>query len=225
MTIAKSLLTMLGGLALLIYGMKMLSSNLKKLTGGKLEKILVNATNNPFKGLIVGFVITVMTQSSATTTLLVVVLVNSEILTLKSAIPIIMGANIGTTMNSQILRLTSLGGSNWLSLLSPASFAPLLLLISLLIAQKAKKKKTKDIASMLMGLGILFTGMVTMVNTASSFSELPVLTKILENLSNPLLGVLVGAILTAIVQSSSARVGILHALSTTGNGVSGDHQS
>ena len=216
MTIAKSLLTMLGGLALLIYGMKMLSSNLKKLTGGKLEKILVNATNNPFKGLIVGFVITVMTQSSATTTVLVVGLVNSEILTLKSAIPIIMGANIGTTMNSQILRLTSLGGSNWLSLLSPASFAPLLLLISLLIAQKAKKKKTKDIASMLMGLGILFTGMVTMVNTASSFSELPVLTKILENLSNPLLGVLVGAIVTAIVQSSSATVGILQALSTTG---------
>ncbi len=216
MTIAKSLLTMLGGLALLIYGMKMLSSNLKKITGGKLEQILVNATNNPFKGLLVGFIITVMTQSSATTTVLVVGLVNSEILTLRNAIPIIMGANIGTTMNSQILRLTSIGGTSWLSLLSPASFAPLLLLISLLINQKAKKKRTKDIASMLMGLGILFTGMVTMVTTASSFSELPILPKILENLKNPFLGVLVGALVTALVQSSSATVGILQALSTTG---------
>ena len=216
MEIAKSLLTLLGGLALLIYGMKMLSSNLKKLTGGKLEHILVTATNNPFKGLLVGFLITVMTQSSATTTVLVVGLVNSEILTLKSAIPIIMGANIGTTMNSQILRLTSLSGSSWIGLLSPASFAPLLLIIGLLISQKAKKKKNKDIASMIMGLGILFTGMVTMVNTASSFSDLPVLGTILQNLRNPLLGVIVGALVTAIVQSSSATVGILQALSTTG---------
>ncbi len=216
MAIVKSLLTMLGGLALLIYGMKMLSSNLKKITGGKLEQILVNATNHPLKGLLVGFIITVMTQSSATTTVLVVGLVNSEILTLKNAIPIIMGANIGTTMNSQILRLTSLGGTNWLSLLSPTSFAPILLITSLLISQKAKKKKTKDIASMIMGLGILFTGMVTMVNTASTFSDLPILTKILTNLRNPLLGVLTGALVTAIVQSSSATVGILQALSTTG---------
>ncbi len=216
MTIVKSLLTMLGGLALLIYGMKMLSFNLRKLTGGKLEQILVNATNNPFKGLLVGFLITVMSQSSATTTVLVVGLVNSEILTLKAAIPIIMGANIGTTVNSQILRLTSIGGNSWVSLISPASFAPILLLTSLLINQKAKKKRTKDISSMLMGLGILFTGMVTMVSTASSFSELPILPKILQNLSNPILGVLVGALVTALVQSSSATVGILQALSTTG---------
>ena len=216
MVVVKSLLTLLGGLALLIYGMKMLSSNLRKLTGGKLEEILVNATNNPFKGLIVGFLITVMTQSSATTTVLVVGLVNSEILTLKNAIPIIMGANIGTTVNSQILRLTSLGGNSWIGLLSPASFAPILLIVSLLIHQKAKKRKTKDISSMIMGLGILFTGMVTMVSTASTFSELPVLGKILGSLSNPFLGVLAGALVTAIVQSSSATVGILQALSTTG---------
>ena len=216
MTIIKSMLTMIGGLSLLIYGMKMLSFNLRKLTGGKLEQILVNATNSPLKGLIVGFLITVMTQSSATTTVLVVGLVNSEILTLRSAIPIIMGANIGTTINSQILRLTSIGGNSWVSLISPASFAPILLLTSLLINQKAKKKRTKDISSMIMGLGILFTGMVIMVNTASSFSELPILPKILQNLSNPILGVLAGALVTALVQSSSATVGILQALSTTG---------
>ena len=216
MVITKSLLTMLGGLALLIYGMKMLSTNLRKLTGGKLEKILVNVTNNPFKGLIVGFLITVMSQSSATTTVLVVGLVNSEILTLKSAIPIIMGANIGTTMNSQILRLTSIGGNSWLSLLSPATFAPILLIVSLLINQKAKKKKTKDISSMLFGLGLLFTGMIIMVNTASTFSNLPILGDILQNLSNPILGVIVGALVTALIQSSSATVGILQALSATG---------
>ena len=127
-----------------------------------------------------------------------------------------MGANIGTTMNSQILRLTAINGTSWLGLLSPASFAPLLLIIGLLISQKAKKKKNKDIASMIMGLGILFTGMVTMVNTASSFSDLPILGTILQNLKNPILGVLVGALVTAIVQSSSATVGILQALSTTG---------
>ena len=216
MVVVSSLLKMLGGLALLIYGMKMLSSNLKKLSGGKLEQILVNATNNPIKGLIVGFLITVMTQSSATTTVLVVGLVNSEILTLRNAIPIIMGANIGTTVNSQILRLTSIGGTSWLSLLSPASFAPILLIVSLLIHQKAKKRKTKDIASMIMGLGILFTGMVTMVSMANTFSDLPILSTILKNLSNPILGILAGALVTAIVQSSSATVGILQALSTTG---------
>ncbi len=216
MVVVSSLLKMLGGLALLIYGMKMLSSNLKKLSGGKLEQILVNATNNPIKGLIVGFLITVMTQSSATTTVLVVGLVNSEILTLRNAIPIIMGANIGTTVNSQILRLTSIGGTSWLSLLSPASFAPILLIVSLLIHQKAKKRKTKDIASMIMGLGILFTGMVTMVSMANTFSDLPILSTILRNLSNPILGILAGALVTAIVQSSSATVGILQALSTTG---------
>ena len=215
MEIVASVLKMLGGLALLIYGMKMLSSNLKKLTGGKLEQVLVSATNNPIKGLIVGFLITVMTQSSATTTVLVVGLVNSEILTLKNAIPIIMGANIGTTVNSQILRLTSINGNSWLGLLSPSSFAPVLLIVSLLIHQKAKKKKTRDIASMIMGLGILFTGMVTMVSMASSFSDLPILGTILQDLSNPFLGVLAGALVTALVQSSSATVGILQALSTT----------
>ena len=216
MIIVKSILTMIGGLSLLIYGMKLLSTNLRKLTGGKLEKILVNATNNPFKGLLVGFLITLMSQSSATTTVLVVGLVNSEILVLRSAIPIIMGANIGTTINSQILRLTSIGGDSWISLISPASFAPILLMVSLLIYQKAKKRKNKDIALMLLGLGILFTGMVTMVNTASSFSDLPILSTILQNLSNPFLGVLVGALVTALVQSSSATVGILLALSATG---------
>ncbi|MBQ8131267.1 MAG: Na/Pi cotransporter family protein [Bacilli bacterium] len=216
MDIIINLIKMFGGLALLIYGMKLLSSNLKKMSSGKLEKILVNATNNPFKGLFVGFLITVMTQSSAATTVLVVGLVNSEILTLSSAIPIIMGANIGTTLNSQILRLANLEGSSWISFFTPATFAPILLIIALLILEKAKKQKTKDIGNMIMGLGLLFTGMLTMVGVASGFSDLPILSTILKQLSNPILGIIAGVFITALVQSSSATIGILQALSTTG---------
>lgn len=216
MNIIISVLQMLGGLALLIYGMKLLSTQLKKLSGGKLEKILTNVTDNPFKALLVGFLITVVTQSSATTTVIVVSLVNSGILKLRNSIPIIMGANIGTTMNSQILRLANLGGNSIISLLSPGNLAPIVLIIGLIIMEKAKKQKIKDVGRMLLGLGLLFTGMITMLSMARSFSNLPILTTILQKLSNPILGVLVGAIVTAIVQSSAATVGILQALSTTG---------
>lgn len=216
MDIVVSILKMLGGLVLLIYGMKILSSNLKKLSGGKLEKILLNVTNNVFKALLVGFLITVVTHSSAATTVIVVGLVGANILTLKNAIPIIMGANIGTTMNSQILRLANISSNSLLSLLTPECFAPILLIVGLLILEKGKKQKTKDIGSLIMGLGLIFTGMMTMMNVASTFSELPILTTILQKLSNPLLGVIAGAIVTAIVQSSSATIGILQALSTTG---------
>lgn len=216
MNILISVLKMFGGLALLIYGMKMLSEQLKKLSGGKLEKILINVTDNAFKGLLVGFLITVATQSSAATTVIVVSLVNSGILQLRNSIPIIMGANIGTTMNSQILRLANLEGNSFISLLSPGTLAPVILVIGLIVMEKAKKQKIKDIGQMILGLGLLFTGMITMMNMASSFSELPILGTILQKLSNPLLGVLAGAIVTAIVQSSAATVGILQALSTTG---------
>ena len=189
MDILISIFKMLGGLALLIYGMKTLSTELKKLSGGKLEQILTHVTDNAFKALFVGFLITVATQSSATTTVIIVGLVNSGILKLRNSIPIIMGANIGTTINSQILRLANV---------------------------KAKKSKYKDIGQIIFSLGMLFTGMITMVNIASSFSNLPVFTNILSKLSNPILGVLAGAIVTAIVQSSAATVGILQAISTTG---------
>ena len=216
MNIILSILKMLGGLALLIYGMKLLSTNLKKLSGGKLEKILINATDNPFKGLFVGFIITVATQSSAATTVIVVSLVNSGIIKLRNSIPIIMGANIGTTMNSQILRLANLEGSSIISLLSPANLAPIILLMGLIIMEKAKKQKMKDIGQMIIGLGLLFTGMITMLGIASTFSDLPIFGVILQKLSNPFLGVIAGAIITAIVQSSAATVGILQAFSTTG---------
>ena len=216
MDILISIFKLLGGLALLIYGMKTLSTELKKLSGGKLEQILTHVTDNAFKALFVGFLITVATQSSATTTVIIVGLVNSGILKLRNSIPIIMGANIGTTINSQILRLANVEGSSFLSLISPATIAPLLLIIGLVVIQTGKKSKYKDIGQIIFSLGMLFTGMITMVNIASSFSNLPVFTNILSKLSNPILGVLAGAVVTAIVQSSAATVGILQAISTTG---------
>ena len=216
MDILISIFKLLGGLALLIYGMKTLSTQLKKLSGGKLEKILTHVTDNAFKGLLVGFVITVATQSSATTTVIIVGLVNSGILKLRNSIPIIMGANIGTTINSQILRLANVEGSSILTLISPATIAPVLLIAGLVVIQTAKKAKIKDIGQAIFGLGLLFTGMITMVGIASSFSNLPIFREVLSKLSNPILGVLAGAIVTAIVQSSAATVGILQAISTTG---------
>ena len=216
MDILISIFKLLGGLALLIYGMKTLSTQLKKLSGSKLEQILTNVTDNAFKGLLVGFLITVATQSSATTTVLIVGLVNSGILKLRNSIPIIMGANIGTTMNSQILRLANVEGNSILTLISPATIAPVLLIIGLIIIQKAEKSKYKDIGQIVFSLGLLFTGMITMVNIASSFSNLPVFREVLSKMSNPILGVLAGAVVTAIVQSSAATVGILQAISTTG---------
>ena len=216
MDILISIFKLLGGLALLIYGMKSLSTGLKKLSGSKLEQILTHVTDNAFKGLLVGFLITVATQSSATTTVIVVGLVNSGILKLRNSIPIIMGANIGTTINSQILRLANIEGNSFLALISPATIAPVLLIVGLIIIQKSKKAKNKDIGQLVFSLGLLFTGMITMINIASSFSKLPILTDILKKLSNPILGVLAGAVVTAIVQSSAATVGILQAISTTG---------
>lgn len=211
-----SIIKLLGGLALLIYGMKILSTNLKKLSGGKLEQVLVSATDNMFKGLLTGILITVATQSSSATTIIVVGLVNSEILKLKNAIPIIMGANIGTTITSQILRLTNINGGSWLSLFTPAVLAPIFLVIGILMIETAKDRKKNNIGEMIVGIGLLFTGMLSMIDIASGFSELPILTEILSKLSNPILGVLAGALITAIVQSSAATVGIVQALSTTG---------
>ncbi len=216
MDILISIFKLLGGLALLIYGMKSLSTQLKKLSGSKLEQILTHVTDNAFKALLVGFLITVATQSSATTTVIIVGLVNSGILKLRNSIPIIMGANIGTTINSQILRLANIEGNSFLTLISPATIAPVLLIVGLIIIQKSKKAKNKDIGQLVFSLGLLFTGMITMINIASSFSNLPILTDILKKLSNPILGVLAGALVTAIVQSSAATVGILQAISTTG---------
>lgn len=216
MDILITVIKMVGGLVLLIYGMSMLSTNLKKLAGEKLKLILKKATDNIFKGIITGIIITVAVQSSAVVTVMVVGFVNAEILKLRNAIPIIMGANIGTTITAQILRLASLEGSSIFALLSPTVLASVFIIVGFILLEFKKKKKAKDIGQLLIGVGLLFTGLMTMVNMASSFSELPILGEILSKFSNPILGILVGAVVTAIVQSSAATIGILQAISQAG---------
>lgn len=216
MDILITVIKMAGGLVLLIYGMSMLSTNLKKLAGEKLRLILKKATNNVFKGILTGIIITVAVQSSAIVTVMVVGFVNADILKLKNAIPIIMGANIGTTITAQILRLASLEGNSIIALLNPTVLASIFILIGFILLEMKKKKKMKDIGQLLIGIGLLFTGLMTMVDMASSFSELPILEQILSKLSNPILGLLAGAIVTAIVQSSAATIGILQAISQAG---------
>lgn len=216
MNILATIIKMVGGLVLLIYGMNMLSTNLKKLTGEKLKSILKKSTDNVFKGIFIGIIVTAAVQSSAIVTVLVVGFVNAEIIRLRNAIPIIMGANIGTTITAQILRLASLEGSSILSLLNPNVLSSVFIIVGFLLLEFKKKKKMKDIGQLLIGIGLLFTGLMTMIDMASSFSELPILTQILSTLSNPILGILVGAIITALIQSSAATVGILQAISQTG---------
>lgn len=215
MNIAIQVLKMIGGLVLLIYGMNLLSSKLKIIAGEKFENILKRATSNVFKGLLTGILITVALQSSTATTVLVVGFVNAGILSLRGSIPIIMGANIGTTITAQILRLASLDGS-FLAIFSPSTFAPIFLIIGLILYEIKNKKKYKEMGLLFVGIGLMFTGLMTMIDIASGFSDLPILTTILTKLSNPILGVLAGAIIVIIVHSSAAAVGILQALSTTG---------
>lgn len=216
MDIVITIIKMAGGLVLLIYGMSMLSTNLKKLAGEKLKLILKKATNNVFKGIITGIIITVAVQSSAIVTVMVVGFVNADILKLKNAIPIIMGANIGTTITAQILRLASLEGNSIIALLNPTVLASIFIVVGFILLELKKKKKMKDVGQLLIGIGLLFTGLMTMVDMASSFSELPILEQILSKLSNPILGLLAGAVVTAIVQSSAATIGILQAISQAG---------
>lgn len=215
MDIAITVMKMVGGCILMLYGMNLLSSNLKKIAGEKFEHILQKATDNVFKGVLTGILITVALQSSTATTVMVVGFVNAGILKLKNSIPIIMGANIGTTVTAQILRLASLDGSIF-SFLSPSNIAPILLLVGFILLEMKKKKKVRETGLLLIGIGLLFTGLMMMIDEASNFSDLPILTTILTTLSNPILGVLAGIIITIIVQSSAATVGILQALSTTG---------
>lgn len=209
-----------GGLALFLYGMDLLGNSLEQISGGKLEKVLEKMTSNIFKGVLVGLVVTAAIQSSSATTVIVVGLVNAGILKLHSAIGIIMGANIGTTVTGQILRLAELdttGSAGFaLKFLKPENLASVVMVIGILLIMATKKKNLKTIGQILMGFGILFNGMFLMTDSVKPLSELPIFAQIFSTLQNPVLGILAGAIITAIIQSSSASVGILQALAATG---------
>ena len=213
-----SILQMIGGLALFIYGMTTMGKGLERAAGSKLEKTLEKMTGNVFTALIMGMVVTMVIQSSSATTVMVVGFVNAGIMTLKQSVGVILGANIGTTITAQILRLSGGEGSGnlFMDLLKPKNLAYIIVLVGVIIMMLAKKRRTRDIADIFTGFGILFIGMAVMEGAVAPLADLPQFADLFAAISNPVLGVVVGAGVTAIIQSSSASVGILQALSTTG---------
>ena len=210
-------LSLLGGLALFLYGMNVMGGGLEKVSGGKLERILEKLTSNPLKAVLLGAGVTAVIQSSSATTVMLVGFVNSGIMKLSQAIGIIMGANIGTTATSWLLSLTGIESNNFfISMLKPTSFSPILAVIGIILIMSNKSDRKKDVGEILIGVAILMFGMDAMSSAVKPLADVPEFTGILTKFSNPLLGVLVGAVLTAIIQSSSASVGILQALSVTG---------
>lgn len=212
-----SVFTLFGGLAFFLYGMSVMSSGLEKAAGGKLEKMLKAMTASPLKALALGTGITVVIQSSSTLTVMLVGLVNSGIMELGQSIGVIMGSNIGTTITAWILSLSGIESSNfYLRLLKPETFSPILALIGILMIMSAKKDKTKNVGSIMIGFSILMYGMEMMSGSMKPLANVPEFTQVLTAFSNPIFGVIIGAIVTGIIQSSSASVGILQALSLTG---------
>lgn len=211
------LLTMIGGLALFLYGMHLMGDGLSKASGGRLEKILEKLTDSPLKAVLMGAGVTAVIQSSSATTVMVVGFVNSGIMKLNQAVGVIMGANIGTTVTSWLLGMTGIDSANPLiKMLKPSSFSPVLAIVGVAVLLFSQKEKKKNIASVMVGFSVLMYGMETMSNAVQPLAGVPEFTGILTKFSNPILGMLAGLILTAIIQSSSASVGILQALCATG---------
>lgn len=211
-------LTMVGGLAMFLYGMHAMGEGLSKLSGGKLEHILEKLTSNRLLAVLLGAGVTAVIQSSSATTVMVVGFVNSGIMKLQQAVGIIMGANVGTTMTSWLLSLVEVDGGNFImQMLKPTSFSPILAIIGVIMIMGAKDNtKKNDIGIILVGFAILMTGMDIMSDAVSGLKDVPEFTNILTAFSNPILGMIAGAVLTAVIQSSSASVGILQALCATG---------
>ncbi len=213
-----ALLTLIGGLALFLYGMKTMGDGLSKLAGGKLEQILEHMTNHPVKAVALGAGVTAVIQSSSATTVMVVGFVNSGIMKLSQAIGVIMGANIGTTVTSWILSLSGLEGSNFfVRMLKPSSFTPIVAMIGVIFLIFMKNDRKNDIGTILLGFAVLMFGMETMSNAVKPLADVPEFTSLFTAFENPFLGMIVGAVLTAVIQSSSASVGILQAICATGS--------
>lgn len=210
-------LTMLGGLALFLYGMNTLGDGLAKMAGSRLEQILEKLTSTPIRAVLLGAAVTGVIQSSSATTVMVVGFVNSGIMKLSQAVGIIMGANIGTTVTSWILSLSGVeGDSLWVQMLKPSSFSPILALVGVVLLLFFKDEKKKDIGTIMLGFAVLMFGMETMSGAVKPLADVPEFTHLFVAFKNPILGMLVGAVLTAIIQSSSASVGILQAMCATG---------
>ncbi len=206
-----------GGVALFLYGMSVMGNGLEKISGGKMEKALEKLTGNILSSVALGAIVTGVLQSSSATTVIVVGLVNAGIMQLRQAAGIIMGANIGTTVTAQLIRLADIqGGGMALQFLKPATLAPLLAMIGIVMYMASKKPKRREVGQMLVGFGILFAGMFAMEAAVAPLQHSPMFASVLSAMSNPVLGVLAGAIITAIIQSSAASIGMLQAISATG---------
>ena len=209
--------SLLGGIALFLYGMSIMGAGLEKLAGGKMQGVLQKLTSSTIKGVIFGTLITGVIQSSAGTVVICVGLVNSGIMTLTQSVGVIMGANIGTTVTGQLIRMADISGDSlWLTLMQPKTFAPVVAFIGCIFYVFLRNAKKKNIGQIMLGFGILFTGMNLMDTGVSPLRESAAFQNLFVSMTNPILGVLVGVVVTVIIQSSSASVGILQALSSTG---------
>lgn len=210
-------LTLIGGLCLFLFGMSVMGDGLERRAGNSLKALLGKLTNSKIKGFLTGLGVTAVIQSSSATTVMVVGFVNSRIMTLKQSIGVIMGANIGTTVTAWILSLGGISSDNlFMTFLKPTTFTPILALIGTGLMMFSKSSKKKDVGSILLGFTTLMFGMDTMSAAVSGLANVPAFQNAFLMFNNPILGVLAGMILTAIIQSSSASVGILQALSATG---------
>ena len=215
-----SIFTLCGGLAFFLYGMMVMSAGLEKIAGGKMEKMLEKMTSNPVKSLVLGAGITIAVQSSSAVTVMLVGFVNSGIMKLSQAIGVIMGSNIGTTITSWILSLSGIQSTNFfIRLLKPESFTPILALIGviMIMASNSKVSKAKNTGTFFLGFSILMFGMGLMSSAMAPLADDPRFAQILTAFTNPIFGLLVGAVVTAVIQSSAASVGMLQALSMTGS--------
>ncbi len=212
------MLAMVGGLALFLYGMEVMGSGLSKASGGRLEQVLEKLTANKWKAVFLGAGVTAVIQSSSATTVMVVGFVNSGIMKLSQAVGIIMGANVGTTVTSWVLSLAGIESGNFfVRLLKPSSFSPALAAAGVGLLMFSKKEKRKNIGNILVGFAVLMFGMDAMSGAVKPLADVPEFTGILTAFSNPLFGLAAGTALTAVIQSSSASVGILQALCATGS--------
>ena len=213
-----SVITLIGGLAFFLYGMHVMSSGLERMAGGKLEHALKRMTSNPLKSLVLGAGITVAVQSSSAVTVMLVGLVNSGLMNIAQTPGVIMGSNIGTTLTAWLLSLVGLETDNvWLKLLKPENFSLIFAMVGAVLIMMSKKPRRRDIGSILVGFAVLMYGMKFMSSAVSPLADMPEFASLLTAFRNPLLGVLVGALFTGIIQSSAASVGILQALALTGN--------
>lgn len=213
-----SVFTLCGGLAFFLYGMTTMSKSLEKMAGGRLEQMLKRMTASPLKRLLLGAGITIAIQSSSAMTVMLVGLVNSGVMELGQTIGVIMGSNIGTTLTAWILAMTGIESENvFVNLLKPENFSPLLALAGIILIMGSKKQRRRDMGRIMVGFSILMYGMELMKQAVSPLVDMPEFSSLLTAFNNPLLGVLVGAVFTGVIQSSAASVGILQALALTGS--------